>query len=144
MKRALQYCSYAAFRTFEGAVCLLPLDSVFRIGGIAGRIFGVVASGYRKLVARNLRTAFGEKPPVTPQDVFARLGANLFAGIKVAQMSAAELAERVEMVGLDRIPREGAVIAICHLACWEIVGQLPGIRSDVKRASLFQPLGEVT
>ncbi len=144
MKRALQFIPYAAFRVVSGAICLFPIEGVFRIGAIAGGIFGICSPRYRRLVAKNLGIAFGDKPPVTPGEVLSRLGANLFAGVKVSRMTASEVAERVEMVGREHIGEGGggAIITACHLSCWELLALLPSMTPPgAPQATLFQPLG---
>ena len=144
MKRAIQYSTYAAFRVVSGVICRFPIGGVFLIGSVAGSIFGACSPKYRKLVAKNLRIAFGENPPTTPSKVFARLGANMFAGIKISRMEASEIRDRVEIVGQENLGNgdKGGIAAICHLSCWELLAILQSLApGSAPQSTLFQPLG---
>ena len=57
------------YRLAAGALCLLPLTAVFRLGWALGTLGYYFSGKYRRLVLRNLGIAFGkEKSPAELQD----------------------------------------------------------------------------
>ena len=139
------------YRLVAGALCLLPLKLVFRLGWLLGTLAYYLAAPYRRLVLRNLQIAFGkEKSRAELQALacrhFATLGANLFASIKLPRLSRAKIESVVRVEGLqhmDRSPNEpgGFVHVISHLGNWEMFAQISPIFFKCKVGTIYQALG---
>lgn len=139
------------YRAISGAVAMLPLDVAFGLGLCLGRIGWWLLPPYRALVLANLTIAFGEeKSPAEIRRlgaaVFARLGANLFSGLKMAEMPPEEAAERVAQVHGERMQALIAsgrkiVGAINHIGNWEAFSLMPLLIPGPRFATVYQRLG---
>ncbi len=150
LPRVGQWLAYAAFRTFEAILRLLPLPAVFTLGEIGGGLAWAVASPYRRLVLDNLRIAYGRELDDTARRHlarahFRRLGANLLSSLKVPTMPRAEIEKIVAIEGIEHVHKGirdnlGFIYAICHMGNWEVLAQMPDICPTGKPGTLFQPL----
>lgn len=150
LPRVGQWLAYAAFRTFEAVLRLLPLPAVFTLGEIGGGLAWAVASPYRRLVLDNLRIAYGRELDDTARrhlarSHFRRLGANLLSSLKVPTMPRAEIEKIVAIEGIEHVQKGirdnlGFIYAICHMGNWEVLAQMPEICPTGKPGTLFQPL----
>ncbi len=151
LERAGQFAVYAAFRVFEGVLRVLPLSVVFLLGRLGGLVVWAMVPGYRRLVAANLRIAFGrEMSPAERaalgREHFQTLGANLLSSLKIPTMPLEKINAAVEIDGIEHVERairagRGFAYAICHMGNWEVLSQIPKICPGGKPGTLFQPLG---
>jgi lipopolysaccharide heptosyltransferase II len=78
---------------------------------------------------------------------FQRLGANLLCSVKLTQMPAEKILERVEVENIESMAREfragvPVVLVLSHLGTWEVFAQLmPKFVGFVRNASVYQGLG---
>lgn len=151
LTRAGQFLVYALFRTFEGILGLIPLRLCYWIGKAGGWLGWLLFSGYRRLAQNNLRIAFGREQGEawirhTARQHFQSLGANFVCGLKLPLMSQAAVEARVAIEGLEHIKAVVAagkptLFAVCHLSCWEVLTQVPGLFAcGLPAASVYQPL----
>ena len=139
------------YRLASGALCLLPLSAVFRLGWALGTVTFYVSGKYRRLVLRNLGIAFGgEKSPAELRALarkhFATLGANLLSSIKLPRLSREEIERVVKVEGIGTmdegiIANGGFVMVISHLGNWEMFAQLTPIVFKCKVGTIYQALG---
>jgi len=153
MKRFIDRCAWCAVVVLENLMGLLPVPAVWRLGDFLGRIAHAVLPGYRELARANHRIAFaGEmsEPEIRASvaRAFRSLGGNLLAGLRLSRCDLPELADRLQIDGLDdfRSPSlagRGNIVALLHMGGWETTAQaaplylLPGHRL----ATIYQPLG---
>ena len=139
------------YRLITGAICLLPLTAVFRIGWAFGTIAYFVSGKYRRLVLRNLGIAFGKEKSqaelrTLARKHFATLGANLLSSIKLPRLSREEIEAVVTVEGLENMDRSedqsgGFVMVISHLGNWEMFAQLTPFIFKCQVGTIFQALG---
>ncbi len=145
------WLQYAAFRSAEFVLKLLPLGAVARLGRFLGAVAYPFAGKYRRLALDNLRLAFGDELDeaarrALAREHFRRLGANLLSGFKLPLMPESEVAARVQIEGIEHIRAADAdgrniVYAVCHLSCWELLTQAPSLFTfGRKPGSIYQPL----
>ena len=142
---------FGLYRLITGAICLLPLTAVFRVGWALGTIAYFVSRKYRRLVLHNLGIAFGrEKTPAELRQLarkhFATLGANLLSSIKLPRLSRAEIERVVKMEGIETLKAgaaagKGFVMVISHLGNWEMFAQLSPILFPCPVGTIYQALG---
>lgn len=133
------------------ALALLPLDVVFGVGYAAGWLGWWLTPPYRRLVLRNLEIAFGGELTQAQRrrlgrTHFARLGANLLAGAKMALMPVAAVAARVRVERPDLVEAwfrggRGVVGAINHLGNWELFSMMPVLFPRHRFGTVYQRLG---
>jgi lipopolysaccharide heptosyltransferase II len=148
---AAQFAIYLVYRAVVALVCVLPLESNFKLGRVLGTICCAVAWPYRRLVVENLTIAFGgEKSPdeirSLAREHFASLGANLLSSFKVASMSPAEIdalltVENAATMHAALAKGRGVVMVISHIGNWELFAQLTHYLPDVKTSTVYQALG---
>ena len=142
---------FLLYRLASGALCLLPLTAVFRLGWALGTVAYFISGKYRRLVLRNLGIAFGrEKSPAElrtlAREHFATLGANLLSSIKLPRLSREEIQGVVTMEGLETLTTgaaagKGFVMVISHLGNWEMFAQLSPILFPCPVGTIYQALG---
>ena len=129
----VDFLGYAAVRGVAFALGLLPLSCCARVGAALGRCFFALSASYRKLAARNLRTAFAREMDDRARRSLlwrhaARLGANLACSLRMPSLDRATLDARVEVVGREHLAQaaadgRGAVVIVAHLGPWELLAQ---------------------
>ena len=139
------------YRLASGALCLLPLSAVFRLGWALGWLGYWVSGRYRRLVLRNFAIAFGrEKSPAELRALarkhFATLGANLLSSIKLPRLSREEIERVVKVEGIETLTTgasvgKGFVMVISHLGNWEMFAQLSPILFPCPVGTIYQALG---
>ncbi len=139
------------YRLAAGALCLLPLTAIFRIGWALGTAAHFVSGKYRRLVLHNLNIAFGreksaEELRALGRRHFATLGANLLSSIKLPRLSREQIERIVKVEGMETmdagiIANGGFVMIISHLGNWEMFAQLTPIIFKCKVGTIFQALG---
>src|SRR5580765_3183243 len=143
---------YLLYRAGSGVVAALPLPFLFGFGQFLGVCAWMFSGKYRRLATRNLEIAFGnEKSPRELRQLvrrhFRRLGANLLCSVKLTQMPAEKILERVEVENIESMAREfragvPVVLVLSHLGTWEVFAQLmPKFVGYVRNASVYQRLG---
>ena len=145
-----QWLVYAAYRGVEGVFFIVPLPVCFVFGRFIGWCAHWILPGYRRLVRRNLTTAFGGEKSAGEIRTLARrhfvtLGGNLLSSIKLGVMSHEKVHARLTITGRehgDAITASGRafVYLICHMGSWEILAQVKAITATPLRGSLYQPL----
>ena len=141
---------FAIYRLLSSAICLLPIEGIFRLGWAFGSLAYWVAWPYRRLVLHNLRIAFGdEKSPLELRTLarrhFAVLGANLFSSFKFPRMSRDEILAVVEFEQLELFQEavdagKGHINVVSHLGNWELFAQISPIAFPCKSGAIFQAL----
>jgi len=147
----LHRLEYGAFRSVEGIVARLPMDSCAVLGRLIGRFFQLVSPRYRHLIRRNLRIATAENPLCREEldqlvdETFRRAGANFISSLKSATMSLEQLAENIETTHCDLLSREragnGLLVTIPHMGNWEIMTNLSGRYAGISNfGAVYRPL----
>jgi lipopolysaccharide heptosyltransferase II len=148
----LDFVVYLLYRAGSAVVAALPLPFLFAFGQFLGVCAWMFSGKYRRLATRNLEIAFGnEKSPRELRQLvrrhFRRLGANLLCSVKLTQMPAEKILERVEVENIEAMAREfragvPVVLVLSHLGTWEVFAQLmPKFVGFVRNASVYQGLG---
>ena len=129
LNHRLEYCAY---RSFEWVLKMMDLETVFRLGELAGRIVYRFSTDRRNQVTRNLRYAFGgeksqsEISQLTAQ-IFERTGANFLTSLKIPFLSDDQILARLHFEGLDDIfnatEKGGVVMVSPHMGNWELLAQ---------------------
>lgn len=150
-RRAAAYAVYAAFRSLESVLRILPLEMAFRLGMVGGWLAWLLLPGYRRLVQRNLAIAFGQEQSAGELRHLARrhfvlLGGNLLSSFKIPWLPPEKVAERVEFSGLEHAAaavREGRglIYALLHMGNWEILSQMSLMAPGSRPATMYQRLG---
>ena len=111
---------------------MMSLETVFKLGELAGRIVHRFNSTRRKQVIRNLRLAFGDEKSRSEianlaADVFERTGANFLTSLKIPFLNDQETLDRLSFEGLDEIfdatDKGGIVMVSPHMGNWELLAQ---------------------
>lgn len=143
---------YAAFRSVEGLLGLMSLETVTRVGGGLGLIAWALSPGHRRLVRRNLRIATAAEAPdearldAMVRETFRRAGGNLLASQRAATLPAGELRKHIEFEGLENLltpirAGRGVVLVWSHMGNWEVLAQL--IREtgeEIEGGPIYRPL----
>jgi lipopolysaccharide heptosyltransferase II len=148
----LDFIVYLFYRSGSAIATALPLPVLFVSGQFLGFCAWIVLGKYRRLAQRNAAIAFGnEKSPRELQSLvrrhFQRLGANLLCAIKLTKMPPKQILRRVNVENIDSMDsrfRAGipVVLALSHLAIWELFAQLmPEFVGYVRNGSVYQGLG---
>ena len=143
---------YLLYRSGSAIATALPLPLLFVSGRFLGFCAWILLGKYRRLAQRNAAIAFGnEKSPRELRRLvrrhFQRLGANLLCGIKLTRMPPEQILRRVEVENIDSMDRRfrvgvPVVLALSHLAIWELFAQLmPEFVGYVRNGSVYQKLG---
>ena len=143
--------TYLVYRIVESLCRAMPLNWVWHLGRITGRIGCLLLPGYRQLVRRNLEIAFGHDRSEAELDWltrehFSTLVANLLTSLKVSYMTEAEVLARLETRGMEKVnvllkEGKGLIYALCHMGNWEVLSQTNIMGPGVKSASMYQALG---
>ena len=139
------------YRLASGALCLLPLTAVFRVGWALGTLAFYVSGKYRRLVLRNLGIAFAKEKSAgelrtLARKHFATLGANLLSSIKLPRLSREEIERVVTVEGIETMDASiaagaGFTMVISHLGNWEMFAQLTPFVFKCKVGTIYQALG---
>jgi lipopolysaccharide heptosyltransferase II len=143
--------AYWLYRAAGALLGLLPLRVVFAIGQGAGLFAWVVGVSYRQLARRNMEIAFGREQSPAEIDALVRkhfisLGANVFAGFRLARMSREEIRAVIEVDGVEEFARlvqsgRGVVSIVTHLGNWELLSLTSPIIFPCPSGSIYQRLG---
>ncbi len=109
---------------------ILPIELVGRIGRAFGAATYIFDRRHRSVTEQNLQSAYaGEKSESEIKDIarehFKRLGENYCCAIKTAFMSEAEVKQRLEVTGVEKLGPatalgENLMIAIGHFGNFEV------------------------
>ena len=145
---------YALASALVAVLQALPLSWVARMGRASGGLAFFLTARYRRVVLQNLTLCFaGEKSPAEIRELarenFRRIGENYACAIKTAGMSAAELKPHLEVVGLERLPRQAGgaslpnvVVAIGHFGNFELYARFHDVRPDYQCATTYRALNQ--
>jgi len=143
---------YALFAGISTVVRVLPERGALALGAGLGWLVGSVLRLRRSVVNENLARAFPEASPGWRRKVarasYRHLGREGVALLRMQAMSPAEVRDRTEVVGLERVRRpiaegRGVLILTGHLGNWEIGGAATaacGIPLDVVARRQKNPL----
>jgi lipopolysaccharide heptosyltransferase II len=148
----LDFIFYLLYRSGSAIATALPLPLLFVSGQFLGFCAWIVLGKYRRLAQRNAAIAFGNEKSLRElrslvRRHFQRLGANLLCGVKLAKMPPKQILRRVNVENIDSMDsrfRAGVpvVLALSHLAIWELFAQLmPEFVGYVRNGSVYQKLG---
>jgi heptosyltransferase-2 len=141
---------YFAYRVVGFVMGLLPLETVTRLARGVGIVVWYVSRSYRALVLRNLEIAFGSewspgKRAWVGRESFARLAANMVAGVWWGGRDIRELLDYVEVEGFENFQSvldsgRGAVVVLSHTGNWELASRLVPRLFPCPTGSIYQPL----
>ena len=141
---------YLVFRTTEKALRLLSLPTVFSLGEFLGRIGYRLFPNIRRIVIRNLRTAYRNEKPQDEldqlaHDVFERFGANMLTSFRIPFLSDEQILSHITFVNSELVTdptrTEGIILVVPHMGNWELLahtGFLTGTKSQI--GTHYRPL----
>lgn len=141
---------YAAVVVLVGVMRRLPLRVCFALGAALGFVLWAVLSGYRRLVAANIRGAYGSE--LSPGQVrrltrahFCALGANGASALKIPALPHEAISRIAPIEGLENIRAalgegRGVVLAINHIGNWELYAQLVSTVPEARFGTVYQSL----
>jgi len=135
LNTVLPTLAYAVFRAGSWVARRLSLAAGFRMGAWLGGVAWFFSYKHRRIALRNLELAYdGEisKKEIARigRESFRRVGENLVASVKLADLSQGEITACVTLEISEELQRareqhrEGWVAAISHLGNWELYAQL--------------------
>lgn len=139
-------------RAVIGMLQILPLKFGARVGRILGAVAGKIFRSYHRLAVENLTLAFGrEKSPAEiralADEVFRRMGENLFGSIQTAGLTFAELQPHLEIGPGSPLPEKkpgmplpNFVFAIGHFGNFELYARFQSLRPDYRLATTYRAL----
>ncbi len=146
---------YLLARAVIGALQLLPLPWVARLGRFIGGTVHLLDARHRKVVLKNLRLCFAREKSeaelrAIAKENFRRIGENFACAVKTAGMPWAQLQEYCQFTQTDHLlPKPGEtgsqsrVIAIGHFGNFELYARfgevLPGFQGATTYRGLRQP-----
>lgn len=146
----MDFLIYIAVRTVWGVLGCLPVRLVVVVARVLGGLGWYCAPGYRRLVCRNLKIAFGgaldsRSQSAIGREHFARLAGNFAAGACLSGASLEQLLQRVEIEGEEHLHspavRERGVVAfIAHIGSWELLARLSPRLLDRSCGTVYQRL----
>lgn len=129
----MQRLAYYIYKLAIGALSLLPLPLVFRLGSVVGLLFYVFAGSYRRLALHNLRIAFGQtKSPreikAIAREHFRLLGGNALSAFRISTMTVPEIDALIEITNPEVMQRAaarpaGGIFVCGHRGCIELFAQ---------------------
>jgi heptosyltransferase II len=132
----------------------LPLRLAARLGRAGGALAWVLDARHRRVTLRNLTECFaGEKSDKEirglAREVFRRLGENYVCAVRTAAMSEAEVAEVVEVTGVERVlpdpaiqPPPSRIVAIGHFGNFELYARLASRAPGYRFATTYRALNQ--
>ena len=141
---------YLVFRAVEKVLRLFSLPTVFSLGEFIGRIGYRLFPGMRKIVLRNLRTAYRadktkEELSQLTCDVFERFGANMLTSFRIPFLSDEQILSHITFVNSELVTdptrTEGIIWVVPHMGNWELLahtGFLTGTKSQI--GTHYRPL----
>jgi heptosyltransferase II len=134
----MDWFTYLAMRAFWAVLARLPVRGVVFFARSVGKVGWWLAPRYRRLVIRNLSTAFGDTVSAADKakigrEHFASLAANIAAGACLSRIPANRLTDWVAIEGLENLREaqakgKGAIGLLAHLGNWELLARLsPGV-----------------
>ncbi len=142
--------TYLLARCVWAFLSLLPLRLVIALGRGAGAVGWWLSGHYRRLVRRNLNTAFGGELSVEQREAigrehFAAMAGNIVAGACLSRVPAAGLQKLVEVEGFEHFLAalaggKGVVALLGHLGNWELLARLTPQMFPCESGSVYQAL----
>jgi Kdo2-lipid IVA lauroyltransferase/acyltransferase len=125
----LHRIEYSTVALARGLMRLLPMRAVLAIGTILGRMFHALDRGHRRLALSNLEAAFPSRPAseraLIARQMFEHFGRLLTVLLKFSTLTRAQMLERVEFQGEERVTAahaqgRGVLLFTGHFGFWEI------------------------
>ena len=122
---------YALVASVRGVVRLLPDAAARGLGSIVGLTFYAIDRSHRRLAIRQLQSAFPTRSNAECRAIaratFAHFGRLLVVLLKFSTLTSAQIRERVEFEGEERVHAalargHGAIIFTGHFGYWELQG----------------------
>ena len=142
--------TYLFARAVWAVLGRLPLRVVIATARLAGGVGWYFAAHYRRLVRRNLDTAFGaeyspEQKERIGREHFAGMAGNIAAGACLSQVPAGELQKLVDVEGFEHLINalssgKGVVALLGHLGNWELLARLTPQMFPCECGSVYQSL----
>lgn len=135
-----------------GALRLLPLDWVARLGRGAGGLAYWVDGRHRRVAMQNIAASFGPEWPARKvrelaRENFRRIGESLACAARTSAMSDDEMLTRLEVVGAEHLfpagPAAAAqkiVVAIGHFGNFEAYARVRRLAPGYRLATTFRGL----
>ena len=130
MKPSLQHrIEYAGVMAVRAVVRPCPMFVVLAAGTVLGHLFYALDRPHRRLALGNLEAAFPGRPPAEratiAREMFSHFGRLLMVLLKFSTMSPADMLERVEFEGEERVRaahalNRGVLLFTGHFGFWEI------------------------
>lgn len=142
----MESCVVYSLRFLQKICALLPMPVCRAIGSFFGFIIGIFAFPYRRIFQENWMTTFSQRLSFGGQNkLWANLGKNLLASLKISASTLEQKKQWVRVIGLEHLYEAvkqsgGAVMATGHFSCWELLAHIPQFASDLKFNTLYQPL----
>jgi lipopolysaccharide heptosyltransferase II len=130
----------------------LPLQWAARLGRAGGRVAWWLDARHRRVTLSNLTRCFAAEKPEAEirqlaREVFQRLGENYVCAVRTAAMTETEVAEVVEVAGVERLlpdpsiqPSPNRVVAIGHFGNFELYARLASRAVGYRFATTYRAL----
>ena len=134
-----QRAELALFRLAAGSLSLLPPPAARRAAAAAARGALSIASSRRRILLRNLFTAFPEKSAAEIEDIARRsiegFAAALVDFLETGRLTAEEIRARVSIAGEEnfaaaRARGRGVFLLSAHFGSWEIAALAAGLMGE--------------
>ncbi len=140
---------YHGARALAKTLQALPVKLVAGAGRFGGGLAYFLDRPHRRVTLENLRRCLPEMPLRERRRVarehFRRLGENFAAAVTTAGMSEAEIADHLQIVGIEKLKAcsRGAIVAIGHFGNFELythlVSGIPHLQGATTYRALEQP-----
>jgi heptosyltransferase-2 len=142
--------TYLLVRCVWAVFGLFPVRFVVAAGRATGWLGWHLSGHYRRLVLRNLDTAFGDEFSQRDKakmgcEHFAAMAGNIVAGACLSRVPATDLKRLVTVEGLEHLaaalaPGKGVVALLGHLGNWELLARLTPQMFPCECGSVYQAL----
>src|SRR5262249_7669511 len=130
---------YLTIRLLIGLVRAMPAPLVSTTGAMVGLLAYVADGNHRRVARENVAAAFPARTPREHRRIvrgaFKHFGRLLFEFLKFSTLSPAEMLQRVEFEGEDRVRAayahgKGVLFVTGHFGYWELQALVHGLRVE--------------
>ncbi|MEM9081475.1 MAG: hypothetical protein AAGC74_12375 [Verrucomicrobiota bacterium] len=151
LKRISWRFEYLAYRLFEALFKPLPIEATVYLGRAIGFLFYDLSPRYRRLVTRNLFTAYGHELSQEQIQKLARQTcqdtiANFLGTLKTTILPASTIDSHIEFENRDSLlahlsTGQGALLILGHMGNWELLNRLyHQLPPGTPAGGVYQPL----